>query len=182
MKHFFFFFVPLLLVCTWIGCGKPDDLPPLASFQVKVTKAGTPAEGVVIFVYSEKLPSRYDCYGISNASGSLTLNAFDTTGKKTYTGAPVGPIRIGARRPGDFGLEDPRVATKGMSREESYAYAAERSKKIVENEKFVPLSLSDPLISPIEFTIVEKESNELTIELDDPKWDVKIDPKRLKSR
>ena len=164
-----------------LGCGKPSDLPPLAPFQVTVTKDGQPAEKIIVTVHSENLPSNYGCYGITDAKGGISLVTFTQVGKRrAFSGAPVGDIKIGLRRDGSVGLEDPREATKGMTRDESFAYAAERSKRQAENEKFVPISLADPLISPVEFTVAEKTNNEMTIELDDPKWDIKIDPKRLR--
>ncbi len=170
----------LSLFISTAGCGTPSDLPPLATFQIKVVKGGTPVEGAIVSVHSDSLPNKYGCYGITNANGFLSLKTYFHTEKRDFAGAPVGSLRIGVRRAGDFGLEDPRKATKGMSRDESYAYNIDRSKRIAANEKFVPLALSDPLISPIEFTVETQKTNELTIELDDPRWNIKIDPKRLK--
>jgi len=163
------------------GCGKPSDLPKLAPFQVTVTKNGQPAEKVIVTVHSDGLPSNYGCYGMTDSNGRIALVTHSQIGKRQkFSGAPVGDTKIGVRRDGSVGLEDPREATKGMSRDEAYAYAAERSKRQAENEKFVPLALTDPLISPIEFTVAENANNILTIELDDPQWDIKIDPKRLR--
>jgi len=168
--------------CSFGGCGKPPDLPKLAPFQVTITKNGQPAEKVIVTVHSDGLPGNYGCYGVTDSNGRISLATYSQIGKrKKFSGAPVGETKIGVRRDGSVGLEDPREATKGMSREESYAYAAERSKRLAENEKFVPLALTDPLISPIEFDVVEKVRNHFTIELNDPQWDVAIDPKRLRT-
>jgi hypothetical protein len=147
---------------------------------ISVTKNGAPAEGCFITVHSDSLPNQYSCYGRLNSSGSLSCVTYDHTAKRQFAGAPVGAVKIGIRRDGNYGLEDPRKATQGMDREQSLKYAAERSQKMAENEKYVPMSLGDPLVSPIELDIVAQESNELTIELDDPKWNIKIDPKRLR--
>ena len=173
--------VLVFLFCSLSGCGKPSDLPNLAPFQVTVTKNGQPAEKVVVTVHSSLLPSNYGCYGVTDSNGFVSLTTHAQTGKRQkFSGAPVGETRIGIRRDGSVGLEDPREATKGMSRDEAYAYAAERSKRQAENEKFVPVALTDPMISPIEFTVAENGDNKLTIEIDDPQWDVPVDPKRLR--
>ena len=168
-----------LLLCTLIGCGTPADLPPLAALKISVTKNGSPAEGCIVTVHSDSLPNQYGCYGILDSSGSISCVTYEHTAKRKYSGAPVGKVKIGIRREGNFGLDDPRKATAGMNREQSDQYATERAKKVAENEKYAPMSLGDPLLSPIEFEIVAKQPNELTIELDDPKWDIKIDPRRL---
>ena len=177
MREYLFFFLLLAAIC---GCGTPPDLPPLAELKIYVTKNGSPAEGCFVTVHSDSLPNQYSCYGTLNSGGFLSLVTYDHTAKRKFSGAPVGPVKIGIRRDGNYGLEDPRKATQGMDREQSAKYAAERSKQTTENEKYVPMSLGDPLLSPIEFEVAAQNSNELTIELDDPKWDVKIDPKRLR--
>jgi hypothetical protein len=115
-----------------------------------------------------------------DSNGFLSLTTHSLTDKRKFAGAPIGNVKIGLRRLSNFGLEDPRVATKGMSREESYTYAAERTKRVADNERYVPLSLTDPLISPIEFTVSQQNINKLTIELDDPQWNIKIDPHRIR--
>jgi hypothetical protein len=180
MKYYSLLVLLGLFLSTEIGCRTPLDVPPLAEFQVTVTKGGIPAEGVVVTVHSDILPNKYSCYGVVNSSGFLSLTTHSLIDKRKFAGAPVGNVKIGIRRLSNFGLEDPRVATKGMSREESYTYSAERAKRVADNEKYVPLSLTDPLISPIEFTISQQNINKLTIELDDPQWKIKIDPRRLK--
>jgi hypothetical protein len=180
MKRYFFLIFLGLFLSTKIGCRTPSDLPSLAEFQITVTKGGIPAEGVVVTVHSDTLLNKYSCYGVVDSNGFLSLTTHSLTDKRKFTGAPVGHVKIGIRRLSNFGLEDPRIATKGMSREESYAYSAERAKRVIENEKYVPLSLADPLISPIEFTISQENINKLTIELDDSRWNIKIDPRRLK--
>lgn len=178
----FLLFACFLVLGMCVGCGSPSDLPALAAFKITVTKAGTPAEGVVVSVHSPSLPNTYNCYGVTDSNGVVSLATYAQSGKrKKYAGAPVGEIKIGLRRSDDYGMEDPREATKGMSRDESYAYAAERNKRMAENANYVPLAVTDPLISPIEFTISNAQ-NELTVELNDPQWDIPVDPKRLKKR
>jgi len=176
-RNIFLFIVLLSTIC---GCGVPADLPPLAEFEISVKKNGTSAEGCIITIHSDSLPNKYGCYGVLNSSGSLSCTTYELTSKRKFSGAPVGLVKIGIRRDGSFGMEDPQKASRGMTREESDKYAAERAKKIAENEKYVPMSLGDPLISPIEFDVVDKQPNKLTIELDDPKWDITIDPRRLR--
>jgi hypothetical protein len=180
MKRYFFLILLSLFLSMEIGCHAPLDLPPLAEFQITITKGGSPVEGVVVTVHSDTLLNKYSCYGVVDSKGFLSLTTHSLTDKRKFTGAPVGNVKIGIRRLSNFGVEDPRIATKGMSREESYAYSVERSKRVTENEKYVPISLTDPLISPIEFTISQENINKLTIELDDPRWNTKIDPRRLK--
>ena len=177
--HFLSLFLVLLYGITLCGCGLPPDLPPLAEFKITVTKNGAPAEGCFITVHSDALPNNYGCYGALDSHGTLSLKTHDLVGKRQYAGAPVGTVKIGIRRDGNYGMEDPREATKGMDRDQSFAYATERSRRMTENETYVPRSLGDPLVSPIEFEVIVKQSNALTIELDDPKWDVPIDPRRL---
>lgn len=183
MRHLCSIFLSLICLCLFfscLGCGRPSDLPPLTPFKVTVKKAGAPAEGVIVSIHCETLPNTYNCYGITNSQGVVSLATYAQSGKRTkYAGAPLGNLKIGLRRPDDYGMEDPREATKGMSREESYAYAAERNKRIAQNTNFVPISLSDPLISPIEFTL-SSEQSELTVELDDPQWDIPVDPRRMR--
>jgi hypothetical protein len=180
MKRYFFLILFGLFLSTELGCRPPLDIPPLAEFQITVTKEGIPAEGVIITVHSDTLSNQYSCYGVVDSKGFLSLTTHSLINKRKFTGAPVGHVKIGIRRLSNFGLEDPRIATKGMSREESYAYSIERTKRVAENEKYVPLSLTDPLISPIEFTISPTNTNKLVVELDDPQWNIKIDPRRLK--
>jgi hypothetical protein len=152
----------------------------LAELKISVTKNGAPAEGCIVTVHSDSLPNQYGCYGMLGSSGSLSCVPYQHAAKRQFSGAPVGTVKIGIRRDGNYGLEDPRKATAGMDREQSSKYAEERAKKMTENEKYVPMSLGDPLLSPIEFEVVAQNNNELTIELDDPKWNIKIDPKRLR--
>ncbi|MGL6193421.1 MAG: hypothetical protein ACRC2T_01200 [Thermoguttaceae bacterium] len=168
-----------VFVCGFLGCGRPADLPPLAKFQVTVTKDGSPAEGVTVTINSDKLPNKFDCYGATNSSGIATITTYFPAGKKKFAGAPVGEVKIGFMRPDGYGLEDPREATKGMSREESLAYAEERSKKMAANVGYIPIPLTDPLISPAGFTVVAGQNNTFTIELDDKQWDVPVEAKRL---
>ena len=169
-------FFLILLLGTICGCGTPADLPPLAEFKITVTKGGAPAEGCFVLVHSDSLPSKYACYG-KLVGGSLSLMTYETLSGRKYRGAPVGTIKIGIQRDLNYGLEDPRAASKGFtSREESDQYAQDRGKRMEENVKYAPPSLTDPSRSPIEFEVVAGQKNELTIELDDPQWDVPVPP------
>lgn len=179
MKKYTFIVSCCCIFATILGCGKPADLPKLAPFQITVTKKGEPAEGVNVNISGESLPTSYDCYGVTNSSGVAKITVFYRAKNKKFAGAPVGNVKLGFSRSDSYGMEDPQEASKGLSREEAYAYAAERSKRAAENAGYVPIPLSDPMISPVAFTIVAGQNNQFTIELDDAKWDVEVDPRRL---
>ncbi|MDR0871310.1 MAG: hypothetical protein LBN39_11020 [Planctomycetaceae bacterium] len=182
MRHLLFIFFFLCCLCCIItGCGVPDGLPQLAPLKVSVTKGGVPAEGVTVSVHSQSLSSNYTCRGeIQN--GTISLSTYYNNGERRFAGAPVGEILIGLHRPAGWGLEDPKKVTKGMSREEGTQYSKERDKKTAENIKYVPLALRDPLISTITLQVEAGKNNELSVELDDPKWNsIKIDPKHFKT-
>ena len=171
--------VPFLCLAT--GCGLPDDLPPLAPFQITVTKDGVPAEAIIVTVHSDDMPVHYNCFAVTSASGTVTMVTHASITNRRFPGAPVGPTKIGLRRVPGFGLECPEAITRGMTMDEIRAFSAERARLIDEAAAFVPRSLNDPMISPIEFNVEANTRNELTIELNDPQWDVPIDPARLRS-
>ncbi len=84
--------IPVLLLTVFVGCGKekrPEGLPDLYPFSVKILQDGAPLEGAnVTLITDDSALMRWPCGGNTDANGVAKLNTYG------FDGAPAGKFRV----------------------------------------------------------------------------------------
>jgi hypothetical protein len=163
-KSLFLLFLLFLLFSNGCITSTPPELQNLCPVTITVTDKGVPVDGVLVSLFSKQPQSLRGCKDTTNAEGVAKIRT--TIRSFTRNGVEAGTYTVVLYR--EMLLPEnlqPSAAEQEASLSNEIKELKKKRVNFMKQNRVIPEILESSETSPIELTVEEKKSTELTIDI-----------------